>query len=268
MTALGIDVGGTFTDAVLVTDDGMVTAKVLSTAQQEEGVVAAAQAVLERAGVEPGAVTHFVHGSTVATNALLERRLARTALVTTKGFRDLLFLGRQARPNLYRLERGADATRRRAPPLRRGRRADGPGRRDPGARRGERAAGGAPAAARAGRSGGDLPAVRVPGPVARAAGGGDPARGAAGRVRGRVARGRRRGARVRARDDGDGRCRARPAHGPLPQPSPHGDRGRRAPGTARDAVLRRGGDARAGGGPPGGDAAVRARPAAPWRRGS
>ena len=104
MTALGIDVGGTFTDAVLVTDDGMVTAKVLSTARQEEGVVAAARAVLERAGVEPGAVTHFVHGSTVATNALLERRLARTALVTTKGFRDLLFLGRQARPNLYRLD--------------------------------------------------------------------------------------------------------------------------------------------------------------------
>jgi N-methylhydantoinase A len=104
VTALGIDVGGTFTDAVLVTDDGMVTAKVLSTAQQEEGVVAAAQAVLERAGVEPGDVTHFVHGSTVATNALLERRLARTALVTTKGFRDLLFLGRQARPNLYRLD--------------------------------------------------------------------------------------------------------------------------------------------------------------------
>jgi N-methylhydantoinase A len=103
VSALGIDVGGTFTDAVLVTGDGMVTAKVLSTPRQEEGVVAAARAVLERAGVEPGDVTHFVHGSTVATNALLERRLARTALVTTKGFRDLLFLGRQARPSLYRL---------------------------------------------------------------------------------------------------------------------------------------------------------------------
>jgi N-methylhydantoinase A len=103
VTALGIDVGGTFTDAVLVTGDDMVTAKVLSTPRQEEGVVAAARAVLERAGVEPGDVTHFVHGSTVATNALLERRLARTALVTTKGFRDLLFLGRQARPSLYRL---------------------------------------------------------------------------------------------------------------------------------------------------------------------
>ena len=103
MSALGIDVGGTFTDAVLVSADGMVTAKVLSTAQQEEGVVAAAREVLSRAGVAPGDVTHFVHGSTVATNALLTRSVARTALVTTKGFRDLLFLGRQARPNLYRL---------------------------------------------------------------------------------------------------------------------------------------------------------------------
>jgi N-methylhydantoinase A len=103
VTALGVDVGGTFTDAVLVSADRLVTAKVLSTARQEEGVVAAAREVLARAGVEPGDVTHFVHGSTVATNALLERRLARTALVTTKGFRDLLFLGRQARPSLYRL---------------------------------------------------------------------------------------------------------------------------------------------------------------------
>jgi N-methylhydantoinase A len=103
MIALGVDVGGTFTDAVLVTDAGMTTAKVLSTPGQEEGVVAAAREALDRAGVAPGDVDHFVHGSTVATNALLTRTLARTALVTTKGFRDLLFLGRQARPSLYRL---------------------------------------------------------------------------------------------------------------------------------------------------------------------
>jgi N-methylhydantoinase A len=103
VTALGVDVGGTFTDAVLVGPGGMETAKVLTTAQQEHGVVEAARLVLERAGVAPGDVTHFVHGSTVATNALLERRLARTGFVTTKGFRDVLFLGRQARPSLYRL---------------------------------------------------------------------------------------------------------------------------------------------------------------------
>jgi N-methylhydantoinase A len=109
MRALGIDVGGTFTDAVLVGPDGMVTAKVLSTARQEEGVVAAAREVLERAGARAEDVEHFVHGSTVATNALLERRLARTALVTTNGFRDLLFLGRQARPSLYRLHEAPTA---------------------------------------------------------------------------------------------------------------------------------------------------------------
>jgi N-methylhydantoinase A len=103
VNTLGIDVGGTFTDAVLVGPDGMTTAKVITTPSQEEGVVEAARAVLERAGLAPADVEHFVHGSTVATNALLERRLARTALVTTKGFRDLLFLGRQARPSLYRL---------------------------------------------------------------------------------------------------------------------------------------------------------------------
>ena len=88
----------------------MATAKVLSTERQEEGVVEAARAVLHKAGVEPGDVEHFVHGSTVATNALLTRNLARTALVTTKGFRDILFLGRQARPSLYRLH---EAPRRR-----------------------------------------------------------------------------------------------------------------------------------------------------------
>ena len=101
MTALGIDVGGTFTDAVLVGPDGMVTAKVLSTAQQEEGVVAAAREVLSRAGLEPGDVTHFVHGSTVATNALLTRRLARTALVTTKGFRDIIEIRRGTKDDLW-----------------------------------------------------------------------------------------------------------------------------------------------------------------------
>ena len=219
MTALGVDVGGTFTDAVLVTDDGMVTAKVLSTARQEEGVVAAAREVLERAGVEPGDVTHFVHGSTVATNALLERRLARTALVTTKGFRDLLFLGRQARPEPVPAARGADAAGGRAPPLRRGRRADGARRGDPRARRGERGARGAAARARAREAVAVCLLFAFLRSRARGARGGDPARGAAGRVRGRLARGGRRGARVRARHDRHGRRRARPADRPLPEPA-------------------------------------------------
>jgi N-methylhydantoinase A len=102
---LGVDVGGTFTDAVLLSDDGAVyTAKVPSTPAQESlGVRSAVQAVLERAGAQPQEVTSFAHGMTVATNALLEGRTARTALLATSGFTDVLELGRQNRPHLYRL---------------------------------------------------------------------------------------------------------------------------------------------------------------------
>jgi N-methylhydantoinase A len=99
---LGVDVGGTFTDLVALVDGRLVTAKVPSTPRdQTEGVLRA----LEQAGVAPGAVAAFAHGSTVATNALLERRGARTALVTTSGFRDVIEIGRQQRPALYDLAR-------------------------------------------------------------------------------------------------------------------------------------------------------------------
>jgi N-methylhydantoinase A len=95
---LGVDVGGTFTDLVALTEGRMVTAKVPSTpADQSEGVLRAVQS----SAVE--GVTAFAHGMTVATNALLERRGARTALVTTAGFRDVLEIGRQNRPHLYDL---------------------------------------------------------------------------------------------------------------------------------------------------------------------
>jgi N-methylhydantoinase A len=95
---LGVDVGGTFTDLVALVDGRMRTAKVPSTpADQSEGVLAAV-----RAGEVEG-VTAFAHGMTVATNALLERRGGRTALVTTAGFRDVLEIGRQTRPHLYDL---------------------------------------------------------------------------------------------------------------------------------------------------------------------
>jgi N-methylhydantoinase A len=101
---LGVDVGGTFTDAVLVADGAVHTAKVPTTPSgQAEGVLAAVALVLERAGCEPGAIERFSHGMTVATNALLEGRTARTALLATAGFTDVLELGRQARPHLYRL---------------------------------------------------------------------------------------------------------------------------------------------------------------------
>ncbi|MBA3374799.1 MAG: hydantoinase/oxoprolinase family protein [Actinobacteria bacterium] len=96
MRALGIDVGGTFTDAVLVTDGEVRTAKVPTREHQEESVLAAAAAVGARE------VDRFTHGTTIATNALLERRGVRTAFVATAGFEHVLHLRRQARAHLYR----------------------------------------------------------------------------------------------------------------------------------------------------------------------
>jgi N-methylhydantoinase A len=95
---LGVDVGGTFTDAVLVDEGRIRTAKVPTAARQEESVLAAARAVGAGAGV-----TRFAHGTTVATNALLERRGARIAYVGNDGFEHLLHLRRQTRAHLYRL---------------------------------------------------------------------------------------------------------------------------------------------------------------------
>ncbi len=102
---LGVDVGGTFTDAVLVGDGGELhTAKVPSTPHEQwRGVLEAVRAVLGHAAAQPSAVERFAHGMTVATNALLEGHAARTALVTTEGFTDIVELGRQARPHLYEL---------------------------------------------------------------------------------------------------------------------------------------------------------------------
>jgi N-methylhydantoinase A len=95
---LGVDVGGTFTDAVFLEEGRIRTAKVPTAARQEESVLAAALAV--GAG---GELTRFAHGTTVATNALLERRGARTAYVGNAGFEHLLHLRRQTRAHLYRL---------------------------------------------------------------------------------------------------------------------------------------------------------------------
>jgi N-methylhydantoinase A len=101
---LGVDVGGTFTDAALLTGDGLVTGKSPSTpGDQSEGVMNAVAEALGQADAGAGDVERFVHGMTVGTNALLEGRVARTALLATEGFTDLEELGRQARPELYRL---------------------------------------------------------------------------------------------------------------------------------------------------------------------
>ena len=97
---LGVDVGGTFTDVVTLAGSELVTAKVPSTpSDQSDGVLAG----VEAAGLAAADVEAFAHGMTVATNALLERRGARVALVTTAGFRDVLEIGRQDRPSLYDL---------------------------------------------------------------------------------------------------------------------------------------------------------------------
>jgi N-methylhydantoinase A len=101
---LGVDVGGTFTDAVLLDGGAVHTAKVPTTPREgSTGVMRAVEEVLRRAGAASSDVDVFAHGMTVGTNALLEERGARTALVATRGFGDLLEIGRQDRPHLYRL---------------------------------------------------------------------------------------------------------------------------------------------------------------------
>src|SRR5436190_3281240 len=101
---LGIDVGGTFTDAVLFDGRALHTAKAPTTPDdQSRGVLAAIEASLKRAGAGSAQVEVFAHGMTVGTNALLEERGARTALVATEGFTDVLDVARQNRPDLYRL---------------------------------------------------------------------------------------------------------------------------------------------------------------------
>jgi N-methylhydantoinase A len=98
MAVLGVDVGGTFTDAVLIGAGRVRTGKVRTAARQEESVLAAARAVGAAEGVD-----RFTHGTTVATNALLERKGAETAFVATAGFEHVLHLRRQNRAHLYRL---------------------------------------------------------------------------------------------------------------------------------------------------------------------
>jgi N-methylhydantoinase A len=101
---LGVDVGGTFTDAVVFDGADLHTAKSPSTPDDvSRGVLAAVETVLERVGADPGEVEVFAHGMTVGTNALLTESGARTALVATDGFTDVLDVARQNRPELYRL---------------------------------------------------------------------------------------------------------------------------------------------------------------------
>jgi len=101
MTRVGVDVGGTFTDLVAVRPDGTLDIRKVASTPQDPSI--GLFRALDALGV--GGIEVLVHGTTVATNALLERRGARVALVTTAGFEDLLWLRRQDRPALYDLAR-------------------------------------------------------------------------------------------------------------------------------------------------------------------
>lgn len=114
---LGVDVGGTFTDLVLLSPDGHAsTRKVLSTtADYAEAILQGARELIAAAGISAGGVAEIIHGTTVATNAIVERRGAKTGLITTEGFRDLLEIGRIRLMRLYDMDqqRPAPLVRRR-----------------------------------------------------------------------------------------------------------------------------------------------------------
>ena len=104
---IGVDSGGTFTDVCLFEDETGTVAvwKVPSTPDDpSRGIAGGVADAIERAGTDAGAVGYFGHGTTVATNALIQHKGARTGLITTDGFRDLLEIGRQKRPDLYDIQ--------------------------------------------------------------------------------------------------------------------------------------------------------------------
>jgi N-methylhydantoinase A len=97
---LGVDIGGTFTDLAAAAGGGLILAKTPTTpGRLADGVIDA----LSDSGVEPTRVAALVHGTTIAINSITERRGASTALITTRGFRDILEIGRANRPDLYNL---------------------------------------------------------------------------------------------------------------------------------------------------------------------
>ena len=99
---IGVDVGGTFTDAALEMDGERFTAKVLTTAgDPERACLQCIEEVVGRAGLEPGSVGSIIHGTTLATNAIIERKGAATSLLTTQGFRDTVQIGTEGRPEQY-----------------------------------------------------------------------------------------------------------------------------------------------------------------------
>jgi N-methylhydantoinase A len=104
---LGIDIGGTFTDATLLDEiTGEVRISKVSTTPRDpaQGFLEAVRRLLRQAEVTPAEVRFVVHATTVATNAIIEGKVAATGFVTTEGFRDMLEIARQVRPSLYDLQ--------------------------------------------------------------------------------------------------------------------------------------------------------------------
>lgn len=111
---VGFDVGGTFTDFVMVHEESGAVQFFKLPSTPADPSIAIAEGVarlVERHGLDPAEIVHLGHGTTVATNLVIERKGSKTALVTTRGFRDVLEIGRQIRPHLY------DYSVRRPPPL-------------------------------------------------------------------------------------------------------------------------------------------------------
>ena len=105
MWRLGVDIGGTFTDVVVERGAERYTAKVLTTHKApEQGLIDGVMSALRSAGLQPHHIASITHGTTLATNALIERRGARTALVTTDGFRDVIEIGTETRFDHYDLD--------------------------------------------------------------------------------------------------------------------------------------------------------------------
>ncbi|HEY0213048.1 MAG TPA: hydantoinase/oxoprolinase family protein [Paenirhodobacter sp.] len=101
---LSADIGGTFTDVVLELDGALFSTKVLTTyAGPERAIIEGMHRVCEKAGVTPAVIGRLVHGTTLATNALIERRGAKTALITTHGFRDVIEMRTESRFEQYDL---------------------------------------------------------------------------------------------------------------------------------------------------------------------
>ena len=104
LARLAVDIGGTFTDFALEHRGRRFTGKTLTTQDApEQGVLAGVALLLQNAGLQPGDVGLVVHGTTLATNAIIERKGAPTALVTTQGFRDVLAMGNESRYDQYDL---------------------------------------------------------------------------------------------------------------------------------------------------------------------